>query len=175
MHQINKAFGSYEELAKDKQVQVVYIGTINTKHLPVAQLMLEHGKHVLIEKSLAINSKQVNQLINLAKKNNLFLMEALWSRFLPSHQFVKQQISSGVIGDVKHVFTNFGVLVGGPNRVATKSLGAGTMLDIGCYCLSLIEHVYEGERPEKIVAVGHLNNEGVDENVTASFLFKNGN
>ena len=173
VHKIKKAYGSYEELAKDTEVQVVYIGTINTTHLPVAKLMLENGKHLLVEKPLGMNLKQVNEMIDLAKKKNLFLMEAVWSRFLPSYQFVQKQIKDGVIGDVKHVAVNFGVVIGDVDRVAKKSMGGGTMLDIGIYCLNIVEFVFDGEKPEKVLAVGHLNQEGVDESVSASLLFKN--
>ena len=92
---------------------------------------------------------------------------------IPSYQFFQKQIKDGVIGDVKHVSANFGVVIGDVDRVAKKSMGGGTMLDIGIYCLNIVEFVFDGEKPEKVLAVGHLNQEGVDESVSASFLFKN--
>ena len=168
VHKIKKAYGSYEELAKDSEVEVVYIGTINTTHLPVAKLMLEHGKHLLVEKPLGMNLKQVNEMIDLAKKKNLFLMEAVWSRFLPSYQFVIKQIQDGVIGHVKHVFSSFGFPIDDPTK---KQL---SFMDIGIYCININEMVFDGEKPEKISAIGHLDCNGIDFNVNASLLFKNG-
>ena len=167
MHEIKKAYDSYEQLAKEKEVDVIYIGTINSEHLPVAKLMLENGKHLLSER-LTLNSEQVNELLSLSKKNNLFFMEAIWSRFLPSHQATLKEIKEGLLGHIKHVDAEFGVVV----DKTKKSLGV--MLDIGFYCLSLILFIFKGEKPEKVVSVGYLNNEGVDESIVASFLFKNG-
>ncbi|CAG2178837.1 unnamed protein product, partial [Oppiella nova] len=97
---IPKAYGSYEELAKDKDVEVVYIGTVNSQHLSAAKLMLQNGKHILMEKPLDMNTKQNEELFALAKSKKLFVMEALLSRFLPSYEFIMDQLKQGVIGDV---------------------------------------------------------------------------
>ena len=87
---------------------------------------------------------------------------------MPSHQSTLTYVQEGYLGHIKHVNAEFGVVVDKTN----KSLGA--MLDFGCYCLSLILFIFKGVKPDKVVAVGHLNSEGVDESVNASFLFKNG-
>lgn len=105
---IPKAHGSYLELAQDPNVAVVYVGTLNPQHLEVAQLMLEHGKHVLVEKPLCLNKKQAQKLIAYAKQKGLFLMEAIWSRFFPSYQYVRQQIQNGALGDIVSVEAEFG-------------------------------------------------------------------
>lgn len=108
LFEIPKAYGSYLELAKDGDVEVVYVGTLNPQHLEVALLMLEHGKHVLVEKPLCMNEKQVQTLIAYAQKKKLFLMEAIWSRFFPSYQYVQKQIKNGTLGEIQSVEIGFG-------------------------------------------------------------------
>jgi len=101
-------------------------------------------------------------------------MEALWSRFLPSYEFVFDQIKKGVIGDVYHVDASLGFKVDDVERVAKKALGGGTILDLGVYTINIVEQVFNGEMPEKINAVGNLNADGVDLNISAALKFKNG-
>lgn len=105
---IPKAYSTYLDLATDTNVEVVHIGILNPKHLEVAMLMLEHGKHVLVEKPLCINEKEARKLIAFAKEKKLFLMEAIWSRFLPSNLYVKEQIESGALGEITSVNVEFG-------------------------------------------------------------------
>jgi len=174
LHGIPQAYGTYEELAKDKNIEVVYIGAIHPIHLSVTKLMLENGKHVLVEKPLTLNLKCSQELISLAKKKNLFLMEAVWSRFLPSYEFMMETIRNGVIGDVYHVGANFGMPFSGIERVTKKELGGGTLLDIGIYTINIVEMAFGGEKPTDIKAIGHLNENGVDESVSAAFQFSNG-
>lgn len=106
---IPKAYGSYLELAKDKDVEVVYVGTLNPQHLEVTMMMLEHGKHVLVEKPLCMNEKQAHKLIAYAELKKLFLMEAIWSRFFPAYQYVQKQIKNGTLGEIKSVDIDFGI------------------------------------------------------------------
>ena len=115
MHKIEKSYDSYEQLAKDEEVDVIYIGTISPEYLPTAKLMLENGKHLLSER-LALNSKQVNELLSLAKKNNLFFMEAIWSRFVTSHKSTLEEVEEGYLSDIKHVNAEFGVVVDKTNK-----------------------------------------------------------
>lgn len=115
---IAKAYGTYVELAEDPNVEVVYIGTLNPQHYEVAQLMLEHGKHVLVEKPLCMNEKQAKKLIAYAERKKLFLMEAIWSRFFPSYQYLQKQIRNGMLGDVKSVHVDFGIPIQHVERLA---------------------------------------------------------
>lgn len=105
---ISTAYGSYLELARDPNVEVVYIGVLNHKHLEVSLLMLEHGKHVLCEKPLCMNEKQVRRLINCAKQKNLFLMEGIWSRFFPSYKYIREQIENGKLGEIERIDLEYG-------------------------------------------------------------------
>lgn len=105
---VPKFYDNFLDLAKDPNVEIVHIGALNTKHFEVAQLMLEHGKNVLVEKPMCMNAKQVQKLISLAKQNNVFLMEAVCSRFLPSYQYIQQQLKDETIGDIQSVEIEFG-------------------------------------------------------------------
>lgn len=106
---IPKSYGSYLELAQDPNVEIAYVCTLNPWHYEVASLMLQHGKHVLCEKPLCMNSKQAEKLIALAKEKDVFFMEGLWVRFFPSYQYVRKQIRSGVLGDILSIKSEFGL------------------------------------------------------------------
>ncbi|KAG8689423.1 hypothetical protein FRC09_012429 [Ceratobasidium sp. 395] len=96
-----KAYGSYEEVVADKNVDVVYVGTPHTHHYTSTALALRAGKHVLCEKPFTSNAAELKSLIAIAKENNVFLMEAMWTRFLPVSHAIKSIIDSGELGDVK--------------------------------------------------------------------------
>jgi len=173
-HGIPKAYGSYEELVKDANVEVVYIGTTNNTHLPVAKLALNHGKHVLLEKPCAINVKETKEIVDLAEQKKLFFMEAIWARFFPSYKKLKEEIAAGVIGDVQQVLVTFGVKIAEVDRLKLKELGGGTILDIGIYCTQFAQHVFNGEKPIKVIGAGHMNSEGVDESTSVTLLYSGG-
>lgn len=106
---ISKAYSSYLELAQDPDIEVVYVGVLQTQHLKVSLLMLEHGKHVLCEKPLCMNEKQTKQLIAYAKEKKLFLMEAIWSRCFPATKYIREQIENGKLGEIKSVEVEMGI------------------------------------------------------------------
>lgn len=87
---------------------MVYIGSIHPQHLPLAKLALSHGKHVLCEKPLAMNVRETKEILEFAKSKQLFLMEAVWSRFFPIYQEIRNQLENGSLGEVKHVLVTFG-------------------------------------------------------------------
>jgi len=167
---IPKAYEGYQSLAEDPNVEIVYIGTVNPQHFEVAQLMLEHGKHVLCEKPLCMNEKQVRKLITYAERKKLFLMEGIWSRFFPSYQYVRKQIQNGMLGDIKHVNVEFGFKMDHKDRIVKKELGGGTVLDLGIYCIQLCQWVFQ-QPPKSIHATGVLNEEGVDTEMQAEISY----
>lgn len=171
-HNIPKSYGSYDELAKDTNVEVVYIGTITSQHFSACKLMLEHKKHVLMEKPLTLNLKQTKTLIQMAQENSCFLMEAVWSRFLPSYRHLMNLIKDKAVGDIVHVHSNFGKPLTRVERLMKRSMGGGTLLDLGIYALNAVSVAYKGDKPQKIAAVGHLNDDGVDIAVTASLQYE---
>ncbi|KAI1294788.1 Trans-1,2-dihydrobenzene-1,2-diol dehydrogenase [Halotydeus destructor] len=174
-HKIPVAYGSYLELAQDANVQVVYIGSINTQHLPLAKLMLDHGKHLLIEKPLTLNLKQCDLLLSYALEKKLFVMEAVWSRFLPSYMFAMEQLHvKKAIGEVVHVRTTLGRDLANYGHMPDKDLGVSTVLELGIYCINAILMTARDEKPVEIKATGNLNGNGVDETVSAVLKFANG-
>lgn len=106
---IPKAYGSYLELAQDPDVDVAYVGTINPQHVELTEMMLDHGKHVLLEKPLTMNEKHAQKLLAYAKAKKLFLMEALWSRFMPAFQYVREQVNRGALGEITSVEAELGL------------------------------------------------------------------
>lgn len=106
---IPNVYGNYLELAKDPNVEIVYVGVIHIQHLNVASMMLEHGKHVLCEVPMGINQKQVQKLVALAKEKNLFLIEGIWTGHFPAYRHVHQQIQNGALGEIQSVDIDCGV------------------------------------------------------------------
>ncbi|EDW75838.1 uncharacterized protein Dwil_GK14982 [Drosophila willistoni] len=172
-HEIPSAYGSYDELANAKDVDVVYIGTLNPQHYEVCLLMLNKGKHVLCEKPLAMNKKQVEGILAAAKANKRFFMEAVWSRFFPSYAHVRDLISSGKLGTVQDVEVNFGFPLLQVDRLQKRELGGGVVYDLGIYTIQVSQWAFQ-EKPEKIESHGTLNAEGIDDDVSATLTYSGG-
>lgn len=170
-HGIPKAYGSYEELANDPDIDIVYVGVLHTQHWKIGLLFLKAGKNVLCEKPFAMNSRQVKDLVAEAKRNSVFLMEAIWSRCFPVHAEVRRLLAEEAIGEVKLVKAYFGSPQLHIPRSVEKELGGGALLDIGVYCLQFILMVFRGERPLSIQASGVLLDSGVDESVVVAMKF----
>lgn len=105
---IPRVYNNFLELAKDPEVEVVHVAPLNPNHFEVAMMMLQYGKHVLVQKPMCMNEKQASKLIAYAKEKNLFLMEGIWSRVFPSYQYIRKQIDSGKFGDILSVEIDFG-------------------------------------------------------------------
>ncbi|XP_018027319.1 trans-1,2-dihydrobenzene-1,2-diol dehydrogenase [Hyalella azteca] len=170
---VKKFYGSYQALAEDPEVDVVYIGVINTTHLSVGQAILAGGKNVLMEKPLAVNLQQTQQLIAEAKACNVFFMEALWSRFIPTYTEVRARLQRQEIGQVMHAFVSFGVPIADVPRLKEKELGGGCVIDIGVYAINFLLWVFDEEKPIEIKTMGTLNDQGLEMEVTAILKFSN--
>ncbi|WP_405266516.1 Gfo/Idh/MocA family protein [Cellulophaga sp. Ld12] len=130
------AFGSYEELFKCAEVDVIYIATPHSFHAKLAIAAMYYGKHILCEKPLGVNTEEVTKMIAAAKENNVFLMEALWSRFNPTIQKVTELIAEGVLGAIKYIHADFAFPAlhrDDENRLLNPNLAGGSLLDIGIY------------------------------------------
>lgn len=173
-HRIGTAYGSYEEVAADPGIDVVFIGTPHPMHCANTLMCLNNGKAVLCEKPFAMNEKEVLQMISTARQHDLFLMEAFWTRFLPSIGKLLELIASGVLGDVRHIKSDFGVSRPfDPNhRMFNKALGGGSLLDIGIYPVFLTLLLW-GE-PDRISCVPHFGPTGVDESLALTFHYADG-
>lgn len=171
---IEFAYDDYQKLVENEKVDAVYIGTTHNFHFECVKLCLLNNKHVLCEKPFTINAEQAKELTELAKSKNLFLMEAMWTRFLPAIKWVKSHIDNDVIGDILHINSNFGFKFefDKTSRIFDKSLGGGGLLDIGIYNISLTSY-FLGLDVEKIQTVVKLGETGVDEQASICLLFKN--
>lgn len=168
-----RAYDSYDEVAKDKDVEVVYIGTLHTTHVELAMKMLNAGKHVLCEKPMAMNYKQAKQVLDLAKEKKLFFLEGVWSRFFPSYQKLKKELADGKLGDVRLLEATFCVPISQVDRVNDLKLGGGGLLDIGIYLVQLACFVFN-EMPEKITARAGFFESGPDRNGCIILEYKSG-
>jgi predicted dehydrogenase len=133
------AYGSYDDLVGAADVDLVYVGTPHPAHYENVRLALEAGKGVLCEKAFTVNRRQAEELVALAREKNLFLMEAMWTRFLPALAEVRRIVDSGEIGTVRQVNADLGFKadVGPDHRLFNPVLGGGALLDLGIYPLSI--------------------------------------
>ncbi len=166
--------GSYEELVNLPDLDVVYVASPHSHHHEHTLLCLNHGKAVLCEKAFAINSRQASEMIDLARSKKVFLMEALWTRFLPHYQKVQEMIAEGLLGELKGVTANFGFKPVEPvaPRLFDPSLGGGALLDIGIYPVFLAQSLLG--IPDSIQASMNPSASGVDEQCSISFHYDNG-
>jgi predicted dehydrogenase len=139
IYDIEKYYGSYEELLKDPEVQCVYIATPMSEHYKNMLDCLYAGKHVICEKTFTLNYKEAKIVCNLAKEKGLFLMEAMWTRFLPTIQEVQKVINEGMIGDIVQIesFINLRLDLPLESRIFSKALGGGALLDVGVYPINM--------------------------------------
>jgi predicted dehydrogenase len=170
----DRVYYNYEDLANAKDVDIIYVATPHGLHFEHVMLCLEHGKAVLCEKAFAINAKQANVMIEAARKKNLFLMEALWSKFIPSYQKMMQMIEEGKLGKINNVLINFGFIPQAPvaPRIFDPALGGGTLLDIGVY--NVFFALAALGKPHSIEACMTPAATGVDEQCAILFRYNNG-
>jgi len=169
-----RSYGTYPEMVKDHNVDVVYIATPHNFHLEHTLLCLNHKKAVLCEKAFAINTKEVTQMITASKENNTFLMEAFWVIFRPKLKKVLELIETENLGKLKFVKSDF--MFNGEynpnNRLYNIDLGGGSLLDIGIYpvftALTLLGI------PENIKTIPHFSPTGSEESISMLFGYKNG-
>ena len=167
-------FGRYEDLLQSEDVDVVYVATPHHAHMEWSLAAIAHGKHVLCEKPLGVNAKQVEKMIGAARKKKVFLMEGLWSRFNPSMVHVKHQVDTGDLGAIRYLRADFAFNAMDrdlDSRVWNPELAGGALLDIGIYPIFLA-YLLLGI-PEKIVADAQFHKAGVDEQVAMLFSYPN--
>ena len=140
-----KAYGSYEEMVKDPEVELVYIATPHSHHYQYAKMCLEHGKHVLLEKAFTVNARQAEELIHISEEINLLLAEAIWTRYMPSRKMINDVIASGVIGEVTSLTANLGYPLKYKERMRKPELAGGALLDLGVYPINFALMVFRGQ------------------------------
>lgn len=161
---IPKRYGSYEELVFDPEVDVIYVATPHTFHKEHTLMSLNAGKGVLCEKPIAVNAKEVKEMVECAQRNDAFLMEAMWTRFLPVYYKVEEWLEQGLIGDVRILTADFGFRsdFNPEGRLFDPNLAGGALLDVGVYLVSLASLMMRG-KPSNIASMANLGMTGVDE------------
>lgn len=156
-----KAYGSYEEMARDGRVDLVYIATPHAFHAENALMCLENGKHVLVEKPLAVNAEQALKVFAASKQKNLFAGEAIWSRYQPIQKTLNEIIDSGTIGEVTSVTAFTGGRMTDVPRLTEPELAGGALLDVGIYPLNFASMIIK-EPVVRVDANAVLSEKGVD-------------
>lgn len=131
------AYGSYHELFADPDVDIIYIATTNNTHYDIIKQSLMHNKPVLCEKPLTLSGAEAKEVIELAKKNNLFLAEAMWTRYMPLTHHLQSILANHLIGEVLTFSANIQYDIIDNERIKSPSLGGGALLDLGVYCVDL--------------------------------------
>lgn len=167
-----KYYGSYEELAKDADIDIVYIATPHVFHYENTMLCLENNKAVLCEKPFGINKHEVKTMIDLAKSKKLFIMEAMWTRFIPAFNQIYDFIKDGKIGPILSIEADFGFQANNSpgGRLFNRNLGGGSLLDIGIYPVYLA--ILLLGIPEEMEAKAKIIN-GIDASCDIKFTYSN--
>jgi predicted dehydrogenase len=154
---------SYEALAHDPDVDVIYVSTPHSLHKDNSLLCLNAGKAVLCEKPFTINAAEAEVVINLARQKRLFLMEAMWTRFIPAVVRVRQMITAGTLGEIRMLVADLGFRADfdPQHRLFDPALGGGALLDVGVYTVSFASMLFGP--PTRITGLAHLGETGVDE------------
>ncbi len=172
---VPRRHASYEALADDPEVDAVYVATPHPFHKANSILCLEAGKAVLCEKPFTINASEAEEVIDVARDRGVFLMEAMWTRFVPAIVKVREWLAAGAIGDVRMLAADFGFRGGRDpkGRLFNPELGGGALLDVGIYPVSLASMIFGGP-PERIASLAHLGETGVDEEAGIVFRYEGG-
>ncbi|MGN6272680.1 MAG: Gfo/Idh/MocA family protein [Protaetiibacter sp.] len=161
-HGIPRAHGSYEALAADPEVDVIYVSTPHPFHADGARLALEHGKHVLVEKPFTLNSAEARAVVDLAAAQGLVVLEAMWTRWLPHMVRVRELLASGALGEVRAVIADHDqkLPLDPEHRLQNPALGGGALLDLGIYPVSFAWDVFGA--PSSVHAISSPTATGVD-------------
>ncbi len=171
---IANSYGSYQELVNDPEIDIVYVNTIHPLHCEHALLAINAGKHVLVEKPFTINAGQALKIRDAAARMKVFVLEAMWTRFLPAHLALNKYIADGVIGEIRTIIADHSQYLPYPKhaRLWEPELGGGALLDLGIYPISFAQRFLGN--PVKIFSTAQLTDKFVDENTTMVFEYSRG-
>lgn len=170
---IPKAYGSYEEMVADKEIDLVYIATPHSHHFPHAMLALENGKPVLVEKAFTANAREAEILLKTARSRNLFITEAMWTRYMPLSHKVSEIMKSGIIGEPRILTATLCYMMEDRERIVKPELCGGALLDLGVYALNFAR-MYFGTDIVRTVSNCHLGPSGVDMHESISLSYRDG-
>ncbi len=170
-HGAPHAFGSYEDLIECPGLDVVYIASPHTGHFEHTMMCLERGIAVLCEKPFAMNANEVRRMVDCARANGVFLMEAMWTRFIPAFEEAMRLVHTGYIGELKTIRADFGFKANFPpeHRVFNPALGGGSLLDVGIYTIFLATWLWG--KPTNIKATAVKSSLGADDSCAMIFEY----
>ena len=157
---VQKAFGSYEDLVSDPDLELVYIATPHSHHYRHIKLCADHGKHILCEKSFTVSARQAADAIRYARSKGVLVTEAIWTRYQPMRRMIQETLASGLIGEPRLLTANLGYFITGNHRIVVPELAGGALLDVGVYTLNFAEMAFG--RPDALHALCTKNENGVD-------------
>ncbi len=171
---VQEVYTDLDKFVQETSAEIVYVATPHTKHYEEVKACLENGLHVLCEKPMGINHAQTSELYQLAKDSNVYLLEGMWLRFLPHIHRLKEEIDKGTIG--KLISVNATMCYKAPkdpeSRYYDPALGGGSLLDLGIYPVFLA--IFLLGTPDRIRAIGHLTEKGVDDHCSILFGYDDG-
>ncbi len=173
VHGVEKAYGSYEELLDDPQVDMVYVATPHSLHLHHVKMCLEKGRPVLCEKAFMLNRAEAEEAIRLSEERNVFLAEAIWTRYMPFRKTVREVIDSGRIGRPMMLTAHLGYPVAHKERIIDPSLGGGALLDLGVYVINFALMMF-GDGISSISSTCVKADTGVDLQESITFTWPDG-
>ncbi|MCQ2516978.1 MAG: Gfo/Idh/MocA family oxidoreductase [Saccharofermentans sp.] len=168
-----RAYGSYEDLASDDNVDLIYIATPHSEHYKNAKMCLEHGRNLLVEKAFTANLEQTLEIIELARANDCFLAEAMWTRYQPAYGIVKDMLDNGEIGKIHYVESDFSVPISHVERLVNPILAGGALLDLGVYSIT-VAAMYMGYNIRSLQVDGVITPEGVDATNVVKLTYADG-
>ena len=168
-----KAYGSYEEMLSDPEVDLVYIATPHSHHFEHMNLCLDHGKAVLCEKAFALNADQARAIWQKASEKGVFVAEAIWTRYMPSRQIINDILASGIIGKPNTLTGNLSYSMAAKERIHNPALGGGTLLDIGVYGINFAL-MHFGNDIERVDSSVRMMDTGVDGMETITIHYRDG-
>lgn len=172
-HRIQNAYGSYEELASDPAIDIIYIATPHSHHAEHAKLCIEHGKAVLCEKAFAKNAAEAKSVLDFAKEKNVLVTEAIWTRYMPSRKLIDEIIASGIIGKITSLTANLHYNISHRERLVNPALAGGALLDVGIYTLNFAL-MHFGAEIERVESSAALTETGVDGTNSITLYYKDG-
>lgn len=168
-----KAYGSYEEMVSDENVDLVYVATPHSHHYQHMKLCLAHGKHVLCEKAFTRNAKEAREILKEAEEKNLLVTEAIWTRYMPSRKMISDLLQSGVIGKPYALSANLGYAIADVPRIKEPELAGGALLDLGVYTLNFAAMIF-GTDIVKTSSAAMLSDRGVDLQHGITLIYRDG-
>ena len=168
-----KAYGTYEELAADPAVELVYIATPHSRHYEDMKLCIASGKPVLCEKAFTMNSAQAKEIKALAAEAGVYVAEAIWTRYMPSRQLINEVLKSGIIGKVCTLTANLSYTISGNYRIVAPELAGGALLDVGVYGINFAL-MHFGEEIERMESSVQMTDTGVDGMESITLHYKDG-